>query len=92
VSEVTEMIDAYRSGELSLDQLAQRFRVRSWASRRPAPRTAREGWQRELEDPEPIIEGSFDEVVSAYHLGQLSGDEYEILSRAVSEAGTRKKP
>lgn len=90
MSEVTEMIDAYRGGELTLDELALRFRVRSWPSRRPGPRTAREGWQRELDDPEPILEGSFDEVVSAYHLGQLSGDEYEVLSRAASEAGTRE--
>lgn len=91
MSEVTDMIDAYRGGELTLDELAQRFRVRIWPTRRPAPRTAREGWQRELEDPEPIPEGSFDEVVSAYHLGQLSGDEYEVLSRAASEASTREE-
>lgn len=91
MSEVTDMIAAYRGGELTLAELAQRFRMRSWPARRPAPRTAREGWQRELEDPEPILEGSFDEVVSAYHLGQLSGDEYEVLSRAASEVGTREK-
>ena len=90
MSEVTDMINAYRGGEITLDELAQRFRVRSWPSRRPSPRTAREGWQRELEDPEPILEGSFDEVVSAYHLGQLSGDEYDVLSRAASEAGTQE--
>jgi hypothetical protein len=65
--------------------------MRSWPSRRPVPRTAREGWQRELEDPAPILEGSFDEVVSAYHLGQLSGHEYEVLSQAAAEAGTREK-
>jgi hypothetical protein len=91
VSEVTDLIGAYRGGELSLDELAHRFRVRNWPSRRPGPGMAREGWQRELEDPEPILEGSFGEVVSAYHLGQLSGDEYEVLSRAVSEAGTQGK-
>lgn len=91
MSEVTDMLDAYRGGELTLDELAQRFRMRHWPSARPVPRTAREGWQRELEDPEPIIEGSFDEVVSAYHLGRLSGDEYEVLSRAASEPVTREE-
>ena len=90
MSEVTEMIDAYRGGELTLDELAQRFRSRRWSSGRPVPRTAREGWQRELEDPDPIIEGSFDEVVSAYHLGQLSGDEYDVLSEAASQASTQE--
>lgn len=90
MSEVSDMIDAYRGGELTLDELAQQFRARIWPLRRPPPCTAREGWQRELEDPEPIAEGSFDEVVSAYHLGQLSGHEYEILSRAASEAGTQE--
>lgn len=91
MSEVTDLIDAYRGGELTLDELAQRFRARNWPLRRPAPRTASEGWRRELEDPEPILEGSFDEVVSAYHRGLLSGDEYEVLSLAVSEAGTAEK-
>ncbi len=88
MSEVSDLIDSYRSGELTLDELAQRFRVRTWPSRRPAPGTAREGWRREQEDPEPILEGSFDEVVSAYHLGLLTGNEYEVLSRAASEART----
>lgn len=87
MSEVGDLINSYRGGELTLDELAQRFRMRSWPSRRSAPSTAREGWQREQEDPEPILEGSFDEVLSAYHLGLLSSDEYEVLSRAASEAG-----
>jgi hypothetical protein len=86
VSELSDLIDSYRGGEITLDELAQRFRARRWPSARPTPRTAREGWQRELDDPEPIPEGSFDEVVSAYHVGLLSGDEYEVLSQAAAES------
>jgi hypothetical protein len=87
VSDVTDMIAAYRRGELTLDELAQRFRDRSWAPRRQSPPTLEEAYQRELEDPEPIAEGSFDEVASAYLQGKISIAEYDILARAVGETG-----
>lgn len=58
MSEVTELLTAYRRGELTLEELAQRFQQRTWPPRRPSPRTAREVWQREMEDPEPVQENS----------------------------------
>ena len=86
MSEVTDLIDAYRAGELTLDELAQRFHDRVWPTPRPAARTVDELYERELEDPEPPAEGSFDEVVNAYHAGKITGDEYKALARVVAEA------
>jgi hypothetical protein len=86
MSEVTELLTAYRKGELTLEELARRFQERTWPPRRPSPRTAREAWQREMEDPEPIQENSFDEVASAYSLGEITGEEYDKLAHAVMEA------
>jgi hypothetical protein len=87
VSEVTDLIDAYRVGKLTLDELAQRFHDRVWPTPRPAARSVDELYKRELEDPDPVAEGSFDEVVNAYHAGQITGEEYKALARAVTEAG-----
>jgi hypothetical protein len=42
VSEVTDLINAYRAGELTLDELTQRFRDRVWPDPRPAARSAGE--------------------------------------------------
>jgi hypothetical protein len=39
-----------------------------------------------MEDPEPHLPDSFDDVTDAYDQGQLSIDEYEVLSEAVAEA------
>ena len=86
MSEVTDLIGAYRAGELTLDELARRFGDRVWPDPRPAARTAGELYERELEDPDPPAEGSFDEVVNAYHAGQITGEEYKALARAVTEA------
>ncbi len=86
MSEITELLTAYRKGELTLEELARRFQERTWPPRRPSPRTAREAWQREMEDPEPIQENSFDEVASAYSLGEITDEEYDKLAHAVMEA------
>jgi hypothetical protein len=87
VSDVTDMIAAYGRGELTLDELAQRFRDRNWPPRRMSSSGLQEAYKQETEDPGPIAEGSFDEVASAYLQGEISTDEYEILARAVGDAG-----
>ncbi len=79
-------MDDYRAGELTLDELAQRFHDRVWPTPRRAARTVDELYEREMEDPDPPAEGSFDKVVTAYHAGQITGDEYKALARAVTEA------
>jgi hypothetical protein len=84
-TEVTELIEAMRAGEIDLDELAQRFRDRRWAiARRPIPTTYLE--MAEQQDPEPDVPGSFDEVTAAYDRGEITREQYRTLAHAVAEA------
>ena len=70
---------------MSLDDVAQRFRERSWPRRRkPAAATYLEMAAAAQQDPEPDIAGSFDDVDAAYERGDLSDDEYDSLARAMA--------
>jgi hypothetical protein len=84
-NEVARMIDALQSGEMSLDEVAQRFRERSWPrTPRQEPRSYIEMAAAAQQDPEPYIPGSFDDVVAAYDLGKITDTEYAVLSEAVA--------
>jgi hypothetical protein len=86
-SEIPELIAALRGGSMTLDQVAERFRLRSWPRRTtPQPTTYLGLAAAAQQDPEPYQPGSFDDVVAAYDRGQLSDDEYEVLSEAVAES------
>jgi hypothetical protein len=88
VSEVTDLINSYRTGELTLDELAQRFRTRHWpATMPPPPSSYLEMAARAQEDPRERVPNSFDDVTSAYARGHLSREEYDALADAVLEAG-----
>jgi hypothetical protein len=39
-----------------------------------------------LEDPEPYVPGSFDEVAAAYRRGELTRPQYRALAEAVAES------
>jgi hypothetical protein len=88
VSEVTDLLASYKAGELTLDQLADRFRNRRWPRAAPSPRPssylamAAEA----QEDPSSDVPGSFDDVEAAFFRHELSTEEYELLRRAVAEA------
>jgi hypothetical protein len=87
MSEVTELIAALRAGTMTLDQVALRFRQRKWPEpARPDPQTAPEIDARAMDDPDPYIPGSFDDVLIAYDKGELTLGEYEVLARAAAEA------
>lgn len=90
MSEVTDLIAALRAGTLTLDQVAQRFRERRWPEADLS--AGREVGGRELEDPEPYLPGSFDDVAAALHRHELTLDEYEVLARAATESINRGKP
>lgn len=86
-SNITTLIAALHSGNMSLDEVAQRFREYSW------PRTGRRDPQTYLEmaanaqrDPEPDVPGSFDEVVAAYDRGELTREQYRMLAKAAAES------
>jgi hypothetical protein len=86
-SEVTELIIALRDGRMSLDEVARRFRDRSWPRRRrPSPNSYLELAAAAEEDPEPYMPGSFDDVAAAHQLGQITDEEYAVLSQAVADS------
>lgn len=88
MSEITDLISRYRSGDLTLDELAQRFRARHWpAAMPPPPSSYLEMAARAQEDPRERVPNSFDDVTSAYARGHLTREEYDVLSDAVLEAG-----
>lgn len=88
MSEVTDLINSYKAGELTLDDLAQRFRTRHWpAIMPPPPASYLEMAARAQEDPRPDVPNSYDDVTSAYARGDLTREEYDVLSDAVLEAG-----
>jgi hypothetical protein len=84
-TEVTSLLAALRDGELSLDEVAERFRRRSWpATWRPAPATYLE--MAERQDPPVDVPGSFDDVTAAYDRGELTREEYRTLAHAVADS------
>jgi hypothetical protein len=85
VSEVNGLIAALRSGEETLDEVAERFRQRSWPrTRRPTPRTALEMAQQQ--DLEPDVPGSYDDVTAAYDRGEITALQYDVLSEAIADS------
>jgi hypothetical protein len=86
-SEVTELISALRNGTVTLDEVAQRFRERSWPHRNTEQSATYLDLAAAAErDPDPYLEGSFDEVAMAFHRGELSDSEYEALARAMADS------
>jgi hypothetical protein len=86
-SEVADLITALTNGSMSLDEVAQRFRERSWPrKRKPAPATYLEMAIAAQEDPEPYVPGSFDDVLAAYDRGELSRTQYRVLAEAAAES------
>jgi hypothetical protein len=86
-SEVTDLIGKLRDGTLTLEDLARRFRARSWPPTKPPPPDSYvEMARRASEDPRPDVPNSFDEVVAAYGRGELTDEEFDVLSEAVAES------
>ena len=86
-SEVSELIIALSGGTMSLDEVAERFRERTWPRQKtPRPTSYLELAAAAQRDPEPDIPGSFDEVDTAYQQGKLRDHEYDVLAAAMSES------
>jgi hypothetical protein len=86
-SEVAELIGALQNGTMSLEEVAQRFRDRTWPrTRNPKPQTYLERAAAAEADPDPLVPGSFDEVAAAYHRGDLSLDAYRTLADAAADS------
>jgi hypothetical protein len=86
-SEVVDLLQAFREGSMSLEDLAQQFRERTWPPTKPPPPASYlELAERALQDPEPDVPGSFDDVVAAYDRGELTREQYRVLAEAVADA------
>ena len=71
-NEVEDLLKALYEGNLTLEEVAQRFRDRRWPRRHhQEPANYLELAARELEDPDPYMPGSYDDVAAAYHRGQI---------------------
>ena len=81
-SAVTAMLRSYREGLLSLDDLSLEFRVRRWPRVPDVCPPELEPAREAIDDPEPYVPGSFDDVVLAYDLGWLSDADYDVLAVA----------
>lgn len=81
---VTSMLTAFRDGTSTLDDLSLEFRARRWPQVPDVCPPELEQARTAIDDPEPYVPGSFDDVVLAYDRGWLSDDEYEILSGAAA--------
>jgi hypothetical protein len=87
--EVIDLIASYLTGALSLEVLSQRFRTRRWPA---VARVCPPGLDQAapaIDDPEPCIPGSFDDVVRAYDLGWLTDTDYQVLANAAAQANQR---
>jgi hypothetical protein len=85
VSEVTRLLGMLTSGELTIEQVAVRFRHRQWPARQSPPaKSYAQAAAAENSDPEPLVPGSFGEVSAAYARGELTDAEYATLAEAAS--------
>jgi len=81
-SAVIAMLASYREGQLSLDDLSLEFRARRWPRVPDVCPPELEAAREAIDDPEPYVPGSFDDVVLAYDLGWLSDADYDVLAIA----------
>jgi hypothetical protein len=96
-NEVLDLITALRDGTMTLDEVAERFRERSWPRRNIRKANSYLDLATAAErDPDPYLEGSFDDVAAAFHRGDLSDVQYEVLAQAMAESmrgqGERQDP
>jgi hypothetical protein len=81
---VTSMLTSFRDGTSTLDDLSLEFRARRWPQVPDVCPPELEQARTAIDDPEPYVPGSFDDVVLAYDRGWLSDDDYEVLSGAAA--------
>lgn len=81
---VAAMISAYRRGQLGLEGLGLEFRARRWPEVPSACPSGLEQAGLAIDDLEPYVPGSFDDVVLAYDQGRLSDEEYDFLAESAA--------
>lgn len=84
--EVRELLDALNENRMSLEEVAQKFRERKWIRKRSNHRDGMDWLASQLDDPEPPLPGSFDDVSAAFHEHRITRDQYRVLSEAAAAA------
>lgn len=78
------LITAYQAGELPLAELTARFRSLRWTAVPRAWTPGLEDARAAIDDLEPLIPGTFDDVVLAYDHGQITDADYAALAPAAA--------
>jgi hypothetical protein len=84
-TEVADLIADLRSGRMRLEEVAARFRQRTWPSTR-RPRPASYAQMADQQDPEADLPGSFDDVTAVYDRGEITREQYRALAHAAAES------
>jgi hypothetical protein len=72
---------------MSLDDVADIFRRRNWPDiRSPVPQSYKDLAAVTIQDPDPEIPGSFDDVVAAYDRGEITREQYRTLAEAAADS------
>jgi hypothetical protein len=72
---------------MSLDEVAEEFRKRTWRRTRPRePQSYIELAAAAQLDPRGNVPGSFDEVLAAYDRGEITREQYRTLVEAAAES------
>lgn len=82
MSEVGTLLAQLAAGKIGLGTVAADFARRTWPTAPPPPASYREAAARELDDPDPIPDGSWGEVEAAYVNGEISDTQYRALFAA----------
>jgi hypothetical protein len=86
-SDVEDLINALQGHTMTLDQVVERVRQRSWPRHTtPLPANYLERALAAQQDPEPYLPGSWDEVAAAHQEGRITDEEYAALSEAVTQS------
>jgi hypothetical protein len=84
-TEVARLLAELRAGRVSVDDVADRFRHRDWPASRRQPAATYDEMAAQ-QDADTDVPGSLDEVTAAYDRGELTSEEYRVLSDAVADA------
>src|SRR5580692_2420265 len=86
-NEVADLLAALRNGTMTTAEVAKRFSERTWPRQQQSePGSYLEMASREMQDPEPYVSGSYDDVAAAYHRSELSDEQYAVLIEPIAQS------
>lgn len=88
MSDVQRLLARLAAGEVSLGDVAIDFASRKWPQQTPPVANYDALAVRELDDPEPILPGSWGEVEAAYAAGKITDRQYGALYEAKTSGHT----